>query len=133
MEYITLQEAVWKKINCISIRKNTRAHAKLLTLSLCDIMKDKWNRQALLNSFIKKQETNLYFTKNTKEVISVPIVKATLFVNKYIIRAKSKHIKNMNKQMDSFYTANPNIKKLSDEELNNIQLEEDDSEHESDA
>ena len=134
MEYITLQEAVWKKLNCTSTRKNTRAQAKLSALALCDIMKDKWNTQAASDTFIKRQETNLYFTKNTEEeVIAIPIAKASLFVDKYILRAQNKYIKDMNEQFDDFYARNPNIKRLSIEEIKNIQLEKEESEHESEA
>lgn len=133
MEYITLQAAVWRKLNCTSTKKHTRAHAKLFTLSLCEIMEDRWNKFSTLYDSIKKLETDLYYTKNPqKEVIAIPIDKAILFVDKYTIRAHKKYIDNMNKCFDEIFVKNPDMKRLSDEELEKIKNEESESEHESD-
>jgi hypothetical protein len=134
MECITLQEAIWKKLNCTSTKKTTRAYTKLFTLSLCDIMENKWNKFAEENTMsTKKMEINLYFIKKPeKEVTAIPLDQATMFVDKYIIRAHKKYVDNMNKGFDEIFARNPDMKRLSDEEIEQIKNEPSSSEHESD-
>jgi hypothetical protein len=134
MEYITLQEAVWKKLNCISTKRTTRKFHKLTTLSLCEIMENKWNKCAGETSLsIKKMETNLYYTKKPeKEVVAIPLDDATKFVDKYIFRAHKKYVDNMNKGFDEIFARNPNMKRLSQEEIKQVENEPSSSEHESD-
>ena len=130
MEYITLQEAIWKKINSTSTKKNTRALEKLYALSLCKIMEDKWNTFSD-DDYIKKMETNLYYTKNPQtEVKAIPLDKATLFLKKYILKSHKKHVDMMNIERCNFYAKNPDFKRLSDEEIKEIQNESSESESE---
>ena len=78
-------------------------------------------------------ETDLYYTKNPqKEVIAIQIDKATLFVDKYILRAHKKYVDKMNKGFDEIFARNTDMKRLSDEEIKQIQNEPSESEHESD-
>lgn len=131
MEYITLQEAIWKKLNTTSVKKHTRAQEKLYTLGLCKILENRWNSAS--DDHIKKLETNLYYTKNPqKEVVAIPVSVATLFLDKYILKAHQKYIHDMNKGFDEIYDKNPDMKRLSDEEIKQIQNAPSDSESEGD-
>lgn len=134
--YSSLQDAVWKKIQNIttSDKKRTRAQYKLHTLALCEIMENKWNTFATENpkhSSQKITETNLYYTKTQKEVIVLPEDIATAFVDKYYINALKTHQDKFTKSMNEIFAKDPDIKRLSPEEINKIQEEESESDCES--
>ena len=132
MEYISLQEAVWRTLNLTSPflasdKKSARAQAKLHAIALCDIMEKKFDEFAAVNNPVNMTETNLYYTKNPqREVTALPVDAAVSFVRKNIARAHKEYVDKFDRAFDKLYETNPDMKRLTPEEIKAVEAEPED-------
>lgn len=137
LSYISLQTAVWERTNCDSNKRSTRAQYKLHVIALCEIMENKWKRFAEMNSNICSPqniiENDIYYTKNSKEVIMLPSDVALAFVDKYLKKAHQTYLDRFTKSMEEVFAKNPDMKRLSDDEIKKIQEDSESENDKSDA
>ena len=90
-------------------------------------MEKKFDEFAVVNNPVNMTETNLYYTKNPqREVTALPVDAAVSFVRKNIARAHKEYVDKFDRAFDKLYETNPDMKRLTPEEIKAVEAEPED-------